>query len=168
MQHTKGHQERGVHCDLWVQRLMSSKSFQVQVHRHQLPPMEEICQVCQAVKWKMKQQVVAAIAEKLFLHRCVILLNSSNICLKTHFVFKVRSYNGIFLYMSMGASLTENARIDEKLTNLRQGVYIQLFSYTNLCTCIYIIKSLKHLIHLIAPTCFDTQRVIIREVYFPG
>jgi hypothetical protein len=33
---------------------------------------------------------------------------------------------------------------------------IQLFSYTNLCTCIYIIKSLKHFVHLIAPTCFDT------------
>jgi hypothetical protein len=33
---------------------------------------------------------------------------------------------------------------------------IQLFSHTNLCTCIYIIKSLKHFIHLIAPTCFDT------------
>jgi hypothetical protein len=33
---------------------------------------------------------------------------------------------------------------------------IQLFSHTNLCTCIYIIKSLKHFSHLIAPTCFDT------------
>jgi hypothetical protein len=45
---------------------------------------------------------------------------------------------------------------------------IQLFSYTNLCTCIYIINSLKHFFHLIAPTCFDTQRVIIRELHFPG
>jgi hypothetical protein len=45
---------------------------------------------------------------------------------------------------------------------------IQLFSYTNLCTCIYIIKTLKHFVHLIAPTCFDTQRVIIRELPFPG
>jgi hypothetical protein len=33
---------------------------------------------------------------------------------------------------------------------------IQLFSHTNLCTCIYIIKSLRHFIHLIAPACFDT------------
>jgi hypothetical protein len=29
-------------------------------------------------------------------------------------------------------------------------------------------QSLKHFVHLIAPTCFDTQRVIIRELYFPG
>jgi hypothetical protein len=27
MQHTKEYQERGLHCDLWVQRLASSKSF---------------------------------------------------------------------------------------------------------------------------------------------
>jgi hypothetical protein len=32
----------------------------------------------------------------------------------------------------------------------------QLFSYTNMCTCIYIIKSLEHFVHLMAPTCFDT------------
>jgi hypothetical protein len=29
-------------------------------------------------------------------------------------------------------------------------------------------QSLKHFVHLIAPTCFDTQRVIVRELYFPG
>jgi hypothetical protein len=29
-------------------------------------------------------------------------------------------------------------------------------------------QSLKHFVYLIAPTCFDTQRVIIRELYFPG
>jgi hypothetical protein len=29
-------------------------------------------------------------------------------------------------------------------------------------------QSLKHFVRLIAPTCFDTQRVIIRELYFPG
>jgi hypothetical protein len=29
-------------------------------------------------------------------------------------------------------------------------------------------QSLKHFVYLIAPTCFDTLRVIIRELYFPG
>jgi hypothetical protein len=29
-------------------------------------------------------------------------------------------------------------------------------------------QSLKQFVHLIAPTCFDTERVIIRELYFPG
>jgi hypothetical protein len=27
MQHSKGHEESGVQCDMWVQRLESSKSF---------------------------------------------------------------------------------------------------------------------------------------------
>jgi hypothetical protein len=44
---------------------------------------------------------------------------------------------------------------------------IQSLLYTNLRTYIYY-QSLKHFVHLIAPTCFDTQRVIIRELYFPG
>jgi len=26
--------------------------FRTQIHRHQLPPMEEMCQFCHAVKWK--------------------------------------------------------------------------------------------------------------------
>jgi hypothetical protein len=30
--------------------------FQEQVHRHQLPPMKEICQVCQAVKLKYETE----------------------------------------------------------------------------------------------------------------
>jgi hypothetical protein len=28
------------------------EEFHTQIHRHQLPPMEDICQFCQAVKWK--------------------------------------------------------------------------------------------------------------------
>jgi len=47
MQHNKQHQEHGVHCDLWVQRL----AIQEQAHGHRLPPVEEICRFCQAVKW---------------------------------------------------------------------------------------------------------------------
>jgi tRNA(Phe) wybutosine-synthesizing methylase Tyw3 len=50
MQHTKEHQEQGGHYNLWVQQLASSKSMKSTINKP--PPMEEICQVCQAVKWK--------------------------------------------------------------------------------------------------------------------
>ena len=33
--------------------------FQEQIHSHHLPPMEEICQFCQAVNGKINQQIVA-------------------------------------------------------------------------------------------------------------
>jgi len=36
----------------------------------------------------MKQRIVLVLAEKLFLHRCMILLNSSNICLKIYCFFQ--------------------------------------------------------------------------------
>jgi hypothetical protein len=73
----------------------------------------------------MKQQIVAVIAEKLCLHRCMILLNISNNCLKNYcFFFKVRSYNSVFLFMSMSASFIENIRIEEQLANPRLGVYM--------------------------------------------
>jgi len=48
----QGHQERGVHCVLWVQRFGELEIFEEQVRRLQLLPVEEICQFCQAVKWK--------------------------------------------------------------------------------------------------------------------
>jgi hypothetical protein len=40
------------------------------------------------------------------------------------FVAKVRSYNGIFAFMPMGASLADDARIDEQLAKPQESVYI--------------------------------------------
>jgi hypothetical protein len=57
-----------------VQRFVGSpivklEDFQEQLYRHQLPPMSEICQFCQAVKWKDETARAAVIAEKLCLRR---------------------------------------------------------------------------------------------------
>jgi hypothetical protein len=38
------------------------------------------------------------------------------------FLVKFSSYNGIFAFTTMGASLAEIARTDEQLTNAREGV----------------------------------------------
>ena len=39
------------------------------------------------------------------------------------FLVKVRSYNSIFTFKFMGASFAENARIDEQVTKVREGLY---------------------------------------------
>jgi hypothetical protein len=44
----------------------------------------------------------------------MILLKESSSCLKTNVLINVRSYN-IFVVISVGATLAEYARIDEKL-----------------------------------------------------
>jgi hypothetical protein len=69
VQHTKQHQERGVHCDLQVQRLASSSAINY-LNGRNVP-------FCQAVKnGMMKEKIVAVVAENLCLHRCMILLKS--------------------------------------------------------------------------------------------
>jgi len=57
---------------------------QEQVHHHQPPPVEEICQFCQAVKWKDETANSSVVTEKVFLHGYMILLKSLSSCLKTH------------------------------------------------------------------------------------
>jgi hypothetical protein len=72
------------------------------------------------------------------------------------------------MFESRVLRVTFGSKRDEVTGEWRKLHNEELFSYTNLCTYIYIIKTLKHFVHLIAPTCFDTQRVIIRELHFPG
>jgi hypothetical protein len=75
------------------------------------------------LNWKMKQEIVAVVAEKFCFHRYLVLFKSSVSCWKTHCLVKVRSCNRICAFTSMGSSLAENARIDEQLANAREGVY---------------------------------------------
>jgi hypothetical protein len=121
MQNTKGHQERGVHCDLWVQRLASSKSFKNKSAVFSYLQWK-YASFARLLNGKMKQQIVTVVAEKLCLHRCMILLKSSNSFCIPIVVNKVRSYNSVFVFMSMGASLAKNALIDEHLANAPEGV----------------------------------------------
>ena len=39
----QAHQERGVHCDLWISAIGENEVIQEQVRRHQLAPEEAIC-----------------------------------------------------------------------------------------------------------------------------
>jgi len=96
---------------------------QEQVHHHQPPPVEEICQFCQAVKWKDETA-----------NSCC--RNGKGVLTRLHdppqefkqlfedplFVAKVRSYIIIIVFTFTGASLAENDRIDEQLGNAREGV----------------------------------------------
>jgi len=53
MQHNKQRQEQGVHCDLCVGAAIGElEVVQEHFHRYQLPPVEEMCQVCQVSKRK--------------------------------------------------------------------------------------------------------------------
>ena len=46
--------------------------------------MEEMCPFAKPLNGMMKQQIVAAVAENVCLHRYVILLKSPKSCLKTY------------------------------------------------------------------------------------
>ena len=78
--------------------------FQEQFHRCQPPPMEEICQVFQAVRWKNKTSIFCR-SGKIVL----ALLYDSPQEIKQYFedpllTVKVRSYNNIFASVSIGVS----------------------------------------------------------------
>jgi len=86
--------------------------FQEQVDCHQLPPMEEISQFCQAVKWKDETSNICCRSGKVVLVSLHDPLQESKQLFKDPlFLVKVRSFNSIFAFTSMGVSLTENARI---------------------------------------------------------
>jgi hypothetical protein len=54
---------------------------------------------------------------------------------------------------------------DDSVTFIRQILHLYIYIYIYIYICY---QSLKHFVYLIAPTRFDIQRVIIRELYFPG
>jgi hypothetical protein len=81
--------------------------FQEQAQRLKLPPMEEICQFCQAVKRKDETANICCRSGKVALARV-----QTAVCRPT-VVIKVRSYNSIFTFTSIGALLAENALINE-------------------------------------------------------
>jgi hypothetical protein len=86
--------------------------------------MEEICQYAKLLNGQMHQQIVAVVAEN-----CDAPLRDPPQDFKQLFedplfLAKVRSYNSIFAFMPMGASLVDNARIDEQLAYPQESVYI--------------------------------------------
>jgi hypothetical protein len=96
-----------------------------QVHRHQLSPMEEISQVCQAVQWKDETANSCRHSGKVVLATLYDPPQQFKHLLEDPlFLVKFSSYNSVFAFTSMGASLMENFWIDEQLANPRQGVYM--------------------------------------------
>ena len=102
--------------------------FQEQVHHHQLLPMEEICQFCEAVKWKDET------AHSCCHNRTVVLAplhdppqEFKQLFKDPLYLVKVRSYKSIFAFMSMGAWLTENAGIDEQLEDTQEACTCTVF-----------------------------------------
>jgi hypothetical protein len=113
------------------------KVVQGQFHRHHPPPMEEICQFYQAVRWKDKTTNSCCRSGKILLAR----LHDSPQEFKQLFedplfLDKVRTYNSIFAFTSMGESLAENSRIDEQLANAPGWVNISC-SRSNISRCLY-------------------------------
>jgi hypothetical protein len=97
--------------------------FQEEARRYRLPPLEEICQFCQAVKWKDETANIC------YSNREVVLAPFYNPPQEFKhmpedplFLLKIRSYNSIFAFTCMGASLTKSDQIDEKIARVRRYV----------------------------------------------
>jgi len=98
--------------------------LQEQLHRHQPPPMEEICQFFQAVRWKDKT-TNSCRSVKFFLVRLHDPPQEfKQLFVDPLFLVKVRSYNSIFAFTSMGESLAANSRIDEQVAKAPDDGYM--------------------------------------------
>jgi len=123
IQNIKENQKHGVHCDLWVQRLASSKSFKNNSTAINYLQWKKYASFSTLLDGKIKQQIVV-VAEKIVLAR----LHDPPQDFKQLFedplfLVKVRSYNSIFAFTSMGESLAKNSRIDEQMAKAPEDGY---------------------------------------------
>jgi hypothetical protein len=82
-QRTKEHQEHGVHCELWIQRLASSNSFKNNSTAVNHLQWKKYARFSKLLDGKIKQ-VFSVVVGKLCLHCYMTLLKRSNNILKTH------------------------------------------------------------------------------------
>jgi len=109
MRHSKQHQESGVRCDLWVQRLASWNSFENKSTAISYPQFNKYVRFSKLLNVKTKQQIVSVVAEK-----CQDQVIQQQLCIYVR-----------------GCTASENARIDEQIANARKGVFIFLFKEQN-------------------------------------
>jgi hypothetical protein len=110
MQRTKQHQERGVHCDLQVQRLASSSAINY-LNVRNVP-------FCQVVKCNDERANSCCRSGKFVLAPLHDPPQEFKQLFEDPlFLVNVTSYNSIFTLTSTDASFVENARIDEKIVN---------------------------------------------------
>jgi len=105
MRHSKQHQESGVHCDLWVQRLASWKSFENKSTAISCPQFNKYVSFSKLLNVKTKQQIVSVVAEK-----CQDQVIQQHLSIYVH-----------------GFIASKNAWLDEQIANARKGVFIFLF-----------------------------------------
>jgi hypothetical protein len=97
---------------------------QEQFYRHQPPPVEEICQFFQAVRWKDKTTNNCCRSGKIVLAPLHDPPQEFKQLFENPlFLVKFRSYNSILAFTSTGESLAENSRIDAQLANVPEGGY---------------------------------------------
>lgn len=118
MLHAREHQERGVHCDLWVQRLESTKYF-----KNNFTFISYL--QWNLLKGKTQRQIVAIVEETLCLHCYMILLKSSNSCMKTHCLYtrsdpttETSPLHPCGHFLQKMAGLTSNWQTFEKAVNV--------------------------------------------------
>jgi hypothetical protein len=86
--------------------------------------VEELYQFFQAVRWKDKATNICCRSGKFVLAGLYDPPQEFKQLFEDPlFLVKVRSYNSIFAFTSMGESLAENSRIDEQLANAPEGGY---------------------------------------------
>ena len=104
----------------WVQRLESSKSFKNRSTVISYLQWKKYVSFAKRLNGKMNQEIVTVVAEKL----CLRHTSRIQSVVYRHIVLvKVRSYNSISAFTSMGALLMKNAQTDKNLTNVWEGVY---------------------------------------------
>ena len=84
MQHTKDIKNEACTAFCGYSDLASSKSLKNKSAVFSYFQWKKYDSFARLLSGKMKQQIVAVVAEKLCLHRCMILPKSSNSCLFTH------------------------------------------------------------------------------------
>jgi hypothetical protein len=89
--------------------------------------MEEICQFCQAIKWKDKTANICCHSRTVVLAPLHDPQEFKHMFKDSLFLVKVRSYKGIFAFTSMGAWPTENAQIDEQLEDTQEACTCSVF-----------------------------------------
>jgi hypothetical protein len=89
----------------------------------QVPSVEEICQFFQAVKWKGETLSSCCRSGEVFASLHDPPQEYKELFEDPLYLFKVSYCNNIFPCTSMGASLTENSRIDEQVAKFREDVY---------------------------------------------
>jgi hypothetical protein len=106
-------------------RFVDTAIGELEVHRHKLPPMEEICQFCQAVKWKDDTANSCSCSGKVVLAQLHDPPQEFKQLFKDPlFLAKVRFYKSICALMSVGSKVKKNAWIDKQLENALEGVYM--------------------------------------------